>query len=237
MTKTRRVEKSMEKRCKPADGASVPMCPQGNLAALTNAEVPVRINIHWDLKAKNCFWGSLFLMVKVPISSCQHHHQREHYPHHRDQPHLHGRIMMHFSLSWQTTHSLSSLSRSTSLSSWNDILILILTCSDSDPNFHSAHLILDTIIAAPPPASSLHHQLIIPPLQLLPLPLFLPLLLHLSHLKGNLPDPFFENSFPHQILSVFVLVITVPSMSKHWNLKIGSSNCEILCCFPPYFHF
>ena len=37
--------------------------------------------------------------------------------HHRH--HLHGRIMMHFSLSWQTTHNLSSLSRSTSLSSWN----------------------------------------------------------------------------------------------------------------------
>ena len=133
MTKTRRVEKSMEKRCKPADGASVPMCPQGNLAALTNAEVPVRINIHWDLKAKNMlFLGSSFWS----LSPCQHYHQREHYPHHRDQPHLHGRIMMHFSLSWQTTHSLSSLSRSTSLSSWNDILILflILACFDSDHN-------------------------------------------------------------------------------------------------------
>ena len=155
MTKTRRVEKSMEKRCKPADGASVPMCPQGNLAALTNAEVPVRINIHWDLKAKNCFWGSLFLMVKVPISSCQHHHQREHYPHHRDQPHLHGRIMMHFSLSWQTTHSLSSLSRSTSLSSWNDILILILILIklwSPDPRHY--HCSPSSCQLSPPPADN-----------------------------------------------------------------------------------
>ena len=72
MTKTRRVEKSMEKRCKPADGASVPMCPQGNLAALTNAEVPVRINIHWDLKAKNAF-GVLILesVIMSTLSSTQ----------------------------------------------------------------------------------------------------------------------------------------------------------------------
>ena len=54
------------------------------------------------------------------------------------------------------------------------------------------HLILDAIIAAPPPASSsLHHQLIIPPLQLLPLPLFLPLLFHLSHLKEIFHPPYF----------------------------------------------
>ena len=122
MTKARRVEKSTREK--------VQTCRWGKCSDVSSGELGSSRKCRGACKNKYTlgpesqklfFWGSPFWS----LSSCQHH-QREHYPHHRDQPHLHGRIMMHFSLSWQTTHSLSSLSRSTSLSSWNDILILIL---------------------------------------------------------------------------------------------------------------
>ena len=131
--------------------------------------------------------------------------------HHRH--HLHGRIMMHFSLSWQTTHNLSSLSRSTSLSSWNVMFDQGSPPRSSPDPLHYQCYPSSSCRLSPQPADNSSSSSPASPSRPLSPPPPLP--------PERRCDLFRGVFYAHQIFPVLILIVTVPSMSKHWHLRRG----------------